>query len=212
MSATEPKEYQYTDSSEGCSHKYLLPTVLNALKGISQANQIRNIFEIGCGNGSFAKALKQEGFAITAGVDFSSSGIEVARRENPEIRFEVGSAYDDLRSRYGTFSVVISLEVIEHLYSPRKFAKSAFDLLEPGGKLIVSTPFHGYFKNLALALTGKMDQHFTALWDHGHIKFWSKATLRKLFEESGFQDIHFRTSGRIPIFAKSIVVIASRQK
>jgi hypothetical protein len=37
----------------------------------------------------------------------------------------------------------------------------------------VSTPYHGYHKNLGLALSGKMDAHFTALWEGGHIKFFS---------------------------------------
>ncbi len=68
---------------------------------------------------------------------------------------------------------MISLEVVEHLYFPRKFARTVYDLLEPGGTAIISTPYHGYWKNLVMALTGTMDAHFTALWDHGHIKFWS---------------------------------------
>jgi predicted HicB family RNase H-like nuclease len=50
---------------------------------------------------------------------------------------------------------------------------------------VISTPYHGYWKNLMLALTGKMDAHFTALWDHGHIKFWSMRTLGELLREGG---------------------------
>ena len=42
------------------------------------------------------------------------------------------------------------------------------------------SPNHGYLKNLSLAILGKMDQPFTALWDHGHIKFWSMPTLTTL--------------------------------
>jgi 2-polyprenyl-6-hydroxyphenyl methylase/3-demethylubiquinone-9 3-methyltransferase len=83
-------------------------------------------------------------------------------------------------------------------------------LLEPGGLLIASTPFHGYWKNLALALTGKMDRHFTALWDHGHIKFWSEDTFRRLLEEAGFQDVRFQRVGRIPPLAKSMIAIARK--
>jgi hypothetical protein len=41
----------------------------------------------------------------------------------------------------------------------------------------IMTPCHGYFKNLLLALTGKLDAHHDPLWDHGHIKFWSVPTL-----------------------------------
>ena len=79
-----------------------------------------------------------------------------------------------------------------------------------GGGVIVSTPYHGYLKNLAMAVTGKMDAHFTALWDHGHIKFWSVRTLTILLEEAGFRDLRFLRVGRIPPLAKSMIAIARR--
>jgi 2-polyprenyl-6-hydroxyphenyl methylase/3-demethylubiquinone-9 3-methyltransferase len=124
------------------------------------------------------------------------------------VSFYLGSAYDDLESQYGKFKTVISLEVVEHLFFPRKFAACVYNLLEPGGTALISTPYHGYWKNLVLALLGKMDSHFTALWDYGHIKFWSIRTLRQLLTEAGFQDVRFHRLGRIPILAKSMVAVA----
>jgi hypothetical protein len=79
-----------------------------------------------------------------------------------------------------------------------------------GGNAILSTPYHGYWKNLAMALSGKMDAHFTALWDHGHIKFWSIRTLSILLEEVGFRDLQFERVGRIPPLAKSMIAVAQR--
>jgi len=55
-----------------------------------------------------------------------------------------------------------------------------------------------------------MDKHFTALWDHGHIKFWSINTLTELLTEVGFVDIKFRRVGRIPSIAKSMIAIAKK--
>lgn len=75
---------------------------------------------------------------------------------------------------------------------------------------MISTPYHGYWKNLALALAGKMDDHFTALWDHGHIKFWSVRTLDALLEEAGFVDVCFERVGRVPALAKSMVAVARK--
>ncbi len=95
-------------------------------------------------------------------------------------------------------------------FLPRAFARRVFDLLEDNGTAIISTPFHGYWKNLALALTGKLDKHFTVLWDYGHIKFWSERTLRELLEEAGFTDIRFERVGRIRPLAKSMIAIARR--
>ena len=79
-----------------------------------------------------------------------------------------------------------------------------------GGTAILSTPYHGYWKNLALALSGQMDRHFTALWDHGHIKFWSMRTLTILLEAAGFHDIRFERVGRIPPLAKAMIAVARR--
>ncbi|GGC23871.1 hypothetical protein GCM10011363_45530 [Marivita lacus] len=106
--------------------------------------------------------------------------------------------------------MAISLEVVEHIYAPRDYARTLFDPVEPGGNAIVSTPYHGYLKNLAPALTGKMDRHFTAGWDHGHIKFWSIATLTQLLTEAGFEHIRFRRVGRVPQLAKSMIAIARK--
>jgi 2-polyprenyl-6-hydroxyphenyl methylase/3-demethylubiquinone-9 3-methyltransferase len=83
-------------------------------------------------------------------------------------------------------------------------------LLEPGGVAIISTPYHGYLKNLAIALMGEMDRHYTALWDHGHIKFWSTRTLGQLLTEVGFKKIEFIRVGRIPALAKSMIAIAPK--
>jgi 2-polyprenyl-6-hydroxyphenyl methylase/3-demethylubiquinone-9 3-methyltransferase len=197
--------YSYHDASLNASHAYLLPRLAKILDGIGA----RRAFELGCGNGAVASWLHDRGIDVT-GVDASESGIQQAARAYPTLKLAVGSAYDDLAGRYGQYPMVISLEVIEHLYSPRIFAKTVFDLLEPGGRAIVSTPYHGYVKNLALAATGRFDSHFTALWDGGHIKFWSERTLRSLLEAAGFRNISFCRVGRIPVLAKSMIAIATK--
>jgi hypothetical protein len=56
----------------------------------------------------------------------------------------------------------------------------------------------------------EMDRHFTALWDGGHIKFFSITTLRELLKEAGAADPQFLRIGRIPMLAKSMVAIVSR--
>jgi 2-polyprenyl-3-methyl-5-hydroxy-6-metoxy-1,4-benzoquinol methylase len=203
--------YEYTDADITDAHRYLVPSLLRILDTHfpQRSDSKSRIFDLGCGNGVIASTLSKRGYEVT-GVDPSTTGIEQANHNYPELTLEVGSAYEPLADRFGQFSIVISLEVIEHVYSPRDFARTLFQLTEPGGAAIVSTPFHGYAKNLAIALLGKMDQHFTALWDHGHIKFWSVRTLSTLLEEAGFtieQDVRI---GRIAMFARSMMLLARR--
>ena len=105
---------------------------------------------------------------------------------------------------------MISLEVVEHVYDPRAYSATLYALVAKGGVAVISTPYHGYWKNLALALLGQMDKHYSPLWNHGHIKFWSMHTLRQLLREAGFKSIEFRHVGRIPPLAKSMIAIARR--
>ena len=203
--ADDARAYGYGTSERGHHHAYLLPAlddILGSLPG-------ERVFDLGCGNGSIAAYLARRGYDIV-GVDPSEDGIRRGREEHPGLELHEGSAYDDLVAQYGQFPVVISLEVVEHVYSPRQYAKTLYDLVERGGTAVVSTPYHGYLKNLALALTGKMEAHFTALWDHGHIKFWSIDTLTTLLREAGFRDITFHRVGRIPALAKSMIAVARK--
>ncbi|MER8710058.1 class I SAM-dependent methyltransferase [Mesorhizobium sp. M1088] len=209
----EDSGYRYTDHATNCSHPYLLPSVINELDsikfGILAFGNVPKLFDLGCGNGSVGNVLNSLGWEVT-GVDTSTDGIEQAQRNHPNLALFEGSAYDDLADRYGRFPAVISLEVVEHIYAPRLYAKTLFNLVDSGGTAIVSTPYHGYWKNLALATTGALDKHFTALWEHGHIKFWSITTLTKLLSDAGFDNIRFNRVGRIPALAKSMIAIARK--
>ncbi len=160
-------DYRYEGSGPSCSHAYLLPAVRRELIAFFAGKAEKRIFDPGCRNGSVASVLSSEGYDLT-GIDPSAEGIGQANAAYPHLRLEAGSAYDDLVARFGRFPVVISLEVVEHVYAPRIFARTLFDLVEPGGMALVSTPYHSYWKNLALATAGKMDNHFTALWAWPH--------------------------------------------
>jgi 2-polyprenyl-3-methyl-5-hydroxy-6-metoxy-1,4-benzoquinol methylase len=209
MQEFEARGYKYGDAHLSCAHPFLLPAVYEILDNLGQRVDERKLFDLGCGNGSVANAISKRAWNVT-GCDPSIEGIQQANASYAGLRLDVGSAYDRLEKKYGQFPVLLSLEVIEHLYAPRKFAETAYNLLQPGGWAIISTPYHGYWKNLAMALCGKMDHHFTALWDHGHIKFWSIPTLTELLIEAGFSDISYIRVGRIPILAKSMIAIARK--
>jgi 2-polyprenyl-6-hydroxyphenyl methylase/3-demethylubiquinone-9 3-methyltransferase len=194
------EHYTWTHAANTHAHAYLMPAVTRL---IARENPAR-IFDLACGNGSVCANLRALGYDVT-GVDPSVEGIGRARNAHPDLNVHVGSAYDPLASLYGRFPLVVSLEVVEHVYAPRDYARTLFDLVEPGGMAVVSTPYHGYWKNLALAVTGRMDAHFTALWDHGHIKFWSMKTLGALLAEAGFGAPEWHRVGRVPPLAAAMI-------
>jgi 2-polyprenyl-3-methyl-5-hydroxy-6-metoxy-1,4-benzoquinol methylase len=195
---------QYHDANPTYANRYLWPALTRVIEERDWPD--RRAFDLGCGNGATCGLLSALGFSVT-GIDSSQSGIAQARAAFPNVRTEVASVYDNLAAAYGTFPLVVSLEVIEHCFEPRVFATTFLELIAPGGIGFLSTPYHGYLKNIALAVSGKMDRHFTALWDGGHVKFFSIETLGALLREAGARNIKFVRVGRVPILAKSMVAI-----
>ena len=217
MQTSTPYEYSYGSSCVGHHHQYLAKPVLSLIQDAiakspdSSPNTTSKIkiLDLGCGNGSFSNHLATQGFEVI-GIEESASGVAQAQQAFPNCQFRQGSIYDlDLTDLEQGFDLVISAEVVEHLFYPKELVRTAKQCLRPGGTLILTTPYHGYLKNLALALSGKFDGHFTALWDGGHIKFFSVNTLRQLVISEGFTDPQFQFAGRVPYLWKSMACAAT---
>jgi 2-polyprenyl-3-methyl-5-hydroxy-6-metoxy-1,4-benzoquinol methylase len=208
MSNNMVHDYGWTDSQAPCSCGYIFPKVLSILKRLGVAR----VVDLGAGNGTLCHALSQAGFQV-AGVEYDQEGYRIACASHPEINFYNHGLQDEpalLLEREGTFDAVVSTEVVEHLFSPQLLPTYAREVLKDGGYLVISTPYHGYLKNLVLAILDKWDTHHTVLWHGGHIKFWSRATLSQLLRENGFEVVGFSGVGRVPWLWKSMIVVARR--
>jgi 2-polyprenyl-3-methyl-5-hydroxy-6-metoxy-1,4-benzoquinol methylase len=208
MAATSmPTTYGFASAEPPGSARYLTPHILRICRRLSAGR----VLDVGSGNGALCGALSTAGFDVV-GCDPSEDGVSVARAAYPHLSFHRLGVYDDPAAvGRRDFDVVVSTEVIEHLYLPRALPRFAAQVLASGGHLVLTTPYHGYVKNLALAASGKLDGHFTALWDGGHIKFWSRATLSTLLSEEGYNVTGFGAAGRVPYLWKSMILIAQRR-
>lgn len=201
-------EYRYDNAEATFTAAYLLPTVERVLA--RSVPPPARIFELGCGNGAIARRLAGLGYDVT-GVDPSPSGIRLGSDDVPGVHLAAGSTEENLAARFGTFPAVISLEVVEHCVSVRLYAERLYSLLEPGGLAIISTPYHGYLKNLAVVAGGKFDHHFNPLWEGGHLHFFSIPKLKEMFSTAGFSGpAEFFRVGRIPLLAKSVIAVTRR--
>ena len=208
-SGIETSQYGWTSAQPEQSHECLLPAVVKHLRSVSNGRPL-NILDLGCGNGSLTAQIASLGHSIT-GVDVSEDGIRVASCEFPHLRFRVASVYDEEIADQGTgYDVILSLEVIEHLFYPKRLFVQARRLLKPTGHLVLSTPYHGYAKNLALSVFGAWDRHFGVERDGGHIKFFSNATLAAMATDAGLKVIGFTGAGRIPYLWKSTILLAQK--
>ena len=199
------RDYQYQDNAIMHNLTYTLQPLLKMLN----KDKNRCILDLGCGNGYLVNFLISQGYNAY-GIDASQTGISIANKVNPG-RFFIQDLDDNqlpAEIRDMPFDTIVSTEVIEHIYNPFIFMALCKDVLTKngGGELILTTPYHGYFKNLMLSVFDKWDKHTNAVAVGGHIKFWSKASLSQLLTQTGFEVTNFVGCGRLPYFWKSMVM------
>jgi len=202
------RDYGFQSADESHMHARFMPHVF-VLAGELKPGM--RVLDVGCGNGfTCGEFLKRE--CKVVGIDLSEQGIALARRAHPQGRFEVLAADDKLLANLGEepFDLVVSTEVVEHLYAPRPYARGCFQAVKPGGRFICTTPYHGYLKNLLLGALNRWDRHANPLWDGGHIKLWSRRTLTKLLQETGFNNVQFRGAGRLPYLWMTMVMAGDK--
>jgi 2-polyprenyl-3-methyl-5-hydroxy-6-metoxy-1,4-benzoquinol methylase len=205
--SSERTEYEWSGAGHAHNHSVLVP----ALRQILGSGDGRALIDLGCGNGSLTAVLHEDGFATT-GLDLAVSGIRHAQTANPDLGFREHDITEPLPTDlHGGFDVALAAEVIEHLFLPRRLFSRATEALKPGGTLVITTPYHGWLKNVALAMTNKLDGHFAPGWDYGHIKFFSRATLTAMADECGFDTAGFHRVGRIPPLAMSMILVAQKR-
>ena len=196
--------WKSADAPQSCD--YLVPVILRLLTEL----QPSSVLDIGTGNGAMCRSLIDAGYKV-AGIEPDEAGLDIARIHCGEailLNMGIEDSPEALLAHFpARFDCVVSTEVVEHLYAPEHFAAFASACLKQGGHVVVSTPYHGYFKNIAIAATGMWDFHHDPLWTGGHIKFWSRKTLKNLFKSAGFHEVRFLGVGRFPYLWKSMVVV-----
>lgn len=200
--------FHYQTEAPGGAQGYIVPTLLQLL----EEKQIKGkILDIGCGNGSMARSLEAQGYEVW-GCEWDPAGVEIANRAKPGrfMRWDLNDPREQFP--WKEFQAVISSEVIEHLYFPRNLFRLAHRVLMPDGLLFVTTPYHGYFKNLALCLAGKWDRHHDVHSDGQHIKFFSPKTLGTMMQAEGFRKEGWKGCGRAPGLWKSMVMWGRRNE
>jgi SAM-dependent methyltransferase len=118
----------------------LVVRVLHAVNNRLRLRELRGIppgrlLDVGCGKGRFLSTAERAGWDVV-GVEFSSAMADHARSLG--LHVEQGDFLTmDLD---GSFDVVTMWHVLEHLPDPRRAVARARELLEPGGRLVVSVP------------------------------------------------------------------------
>ncbi|MGM0845702.1 MAG: class I SAM-dependent methyltransferase [Bacillota bacterium] len=105
------------------------------------------VLDIACGSGYgaqlIAKSRKKDVSEVMA-IDVEKKVIDYAqgRYFHPRVGYYCENAVDpELPDKIGTFDSIVSFETLEHIQEETQFLKNLYNLLSPGGTLILSTPF-----------------------------------------------------------------------
>ncbi|HRF44124.1 MAG TPA: methyltransferase domain-containing protein [Candidatus Competibacteraceae bacterium] len=107
-----------------------------AKKAVEYFEPEATLLDIAAGTGAMSLSMQDSGFKVLA-TDYVPENFKLD--SIPFISTDLNEAFSTtLHSR--RFQAIIASEIIEHLENPRHFARECFKILEPSGRMILSTP------------------------------------------------------------------------
>jgi SAM-dependent methyltransferase len=159
--------------------RYLMHNFLSTLDRFVAMAAVREIHEVGCGEGSLVLRYVQRGFQVR-GSDASAEVIDIARKQATrgglQVPFTVASIYD-LDPHQDAAPLLLCSEVLEHLEDPDAALAQLAKVASP--YLIASVPREPLWRALNMA-RGK---YWSDLGNTpGHLQHWSSAGFKQLLE------------------------------
>ena len=151
--------------------RFLVNRFLERLRRMAKpyASEKMTAVDVGCGEGTTHKAVRDLGFEQIIGYDFSDSVLEEARSSFPDIPFNRGISTSSMRT---IVSLVSACEVLEHLDDPERGLKKLAKICQDTA--LFSVPNEPLFRSLNLC-AGK---YVKALGNSpGHLNHWSSRSF-----------------------------------
>jgi glycosyltransferase involved in cell wall biosynthesis len=149
----------------------------------------KRVLEIGSGIGNITKFLLDRDLVIATDVEPKYlTFLKEIFGKYKKFRVEGFDISDSEMEHYRSYHIdsVICFNVLEHIEQDEKALKNIFNLLEPGGRLLLLTPSHSW-------LHGTLDRHL------GHYRRYGKKELKNKLETIGFKVVFLRYFNRIGI-------------
>ena len=168
---------------EGTSH--------TVIAGMLADRPPARVLDLGCSGGKLSGLIRAMGHHVT-GVD----SVEITGVRDRVDEFHLGDLEAGIPSTAGGgFDVVVAADVIEHVRDPQRLLQQMAEVLAPTGEIIISTPNFGHWYARGRVLTGTFDYDRRGILDQTHLRFFSRASLRRTFGASGLDVAELRYTG-----------------
>lgn len=145
------------------------------------------VLDIGAGNGILPRLLEALGKVVS--IDAIEPDPVARELAKPLYRqcFDQGleSFLEEQNQNSTRYDFIVMADVLEHLANPEPSLKEMLRLLAPGGRLLLSTPNIGFASIRLALLSGRFDYTDSGLLERTHLRFYTRATLLRLFQISG---------------------------
>lgn len=141
-----------------------------------------DFLDIGCSFGGLMQVAGDYGYS-PFGVEVSDYSGNYSKKRFGESSVIIGNI-EEIELPLNKFSIISMIEVIEHLYDPKKALRNVYASMKRGGVIIIQT---ADMDGLQARLYGPGYNYFLP----GHLSYFSRSNLTKLLESAGFINIEF---------------------
>jgi 2-polyprenyl-3-methyl-5-hydroxy-6-metoxy-1,4-benzoquinol methylase len=145
------------------------------------------VLDVGAGEGAFAEDLQRRGCKVVA-LEVDPGRAEAARARGLEVAVKDMETAD--LSDLGKFDVIVCADVLEHLTDPAAALARLKAALAPGGRILASIPNVAHYGVRLRLLAGRFEYTETGILDRTHLRFFTRASAKRLFEDAGFEVVH----------------------
>lgn len=148
--------------------------------------------DVGCGRGEGVGEWLSSHARSYLGVDISKAAVEASRNRGLDA-VQVSDA-SDLPCESSSFDLAVCFDVLEHHFSPQLVAAEVLRVLRPGGRFLVTVPNVAHWRRRADLMLGRWnplgdEQSVRRPWRDPHIRFFGRASLHRMLEETGFLNV-----------------------
>ncbi len=159
------------------------PEIPNILRGLPRE---LSVLDVGCGSGVHGAELARVHGHRVVGVDLSEQSIAKAQTRLAEA-YVADVTRPELYPFFGLrkFDVIVFSDILEHLYDPAQVLTSHYQLVAPGGRVLISLPNIAIWNVRLSIMAGRFQYQDTGTLDRTHIRFFTRATFRQFTRDTG---------------------------